>query len=190
MRTGYRTAYRTATIAAGTPGDELRHLAYAAADGDHGALGELLRLVQPLVWRICTALGSPGEEEDLVQETYVRAMGSLRGYRGDAPVRTWLARIARNVCADHVRRRGRQTRLLHRLRLQHTDEPGHLPDGTEDLLGLLDDHRRNAFVLTQLAGLSYEEAATALGCPIGTIRSRVYRARSQLLTAIEKTEAH
>lgn len=177
-----------ATITAATPADELRHLADAAAQGDHGALGELVRLIHPLVWRICTTLGSPGEEEDLVQETYVRAMRSLGGYRGDAPVRAWLAAIARNVCADHVRRRGRHTRLLHRLQLQQIDQPGHPADGTEDLLRLLNEDRRSAFVLTQLVGLSYQEAAAVLGCPVGTIRSRVYRARSQLLTAIEQVE--
>jgi RNA polymerase sigma-70 factor (ECF subfamily) len=170
--------------------DDLRSLADAAAHGDDAALGELVRLTQPLVWRVCTNLGSTGEEEDLVQETYLRAMRSLRSFRGDAPVRAWLAAIARNVCADHVRRRGRQIRLLERLRLHAADEHDERLAGTvDDVLDVLDDDRRDAFVLTQIVGLSYEEAATALECPVGTIRSRVSRARGQLIDAIESTQA-
>lgn len=68
--------------------DHLRHLAEAAAHGDDVALVHLVRHTQPLVWHVCTALGSPGEQEDLVQESYLRAVRSLRSYRGDAPVRS------------------------------------------------------------------------------------------------------
>ena len=76
----------------------------AAREGDDQAVAELVRRTQPDVWRLCVALGSTGEEQDLVQETYLRALRSLGSYRGDAPVRAWLLSIARNVCADHVRR--------------------------------------------------------------------------------------
>lgn len=170
--------------------DDLHTLAEAAASGDDVALAELVRSTQPFVWRICTHLGSRGEEEDLVQETYVRAMRALRTFRGDAPVRAWLAAIARNVCADHVRRRGRQARLLERLRLHVVEETDERLVGTiDDLLDVLDGDRRDAFVLTQLVGLSYDEAATALGCPVGTVRSRVSRARSQLVDAVAEAAA-
>jgi RNA polymerase sigma-70 factor, ECF subfamily len=180
--------------------DDLRALVEAASHGDDVALAELVRATQPLVWRVCSHLGSAGEEEDLVQETYLRAMRSLRSFRGDAPVRGWLAAVARNVCADHVRRRARQSRLLGRLRLatpgvhdlhgRYGGSEGH--DGlTVDalLLDTLAPDRREAFVLTQIAGLSYEEAAAAVGCPIGTIRSRVSRARRDLTALIEDAEA-
>ncbi|HEY8526558.1 MAG TPA: sigma-70 family RNA polymerase sigma factor [Acidimicrobiales bacterium] len=174
--------------------DDLRRLADAAAHGDDVALAELVRATQPLVWRVCTHLGSAGEEEDLVQETYLRALRSLRSYRGEAPVRAWLAAVARHVCADHVRRRARRSRLLGRLlAATPAGTPSHNgPDGlTVDalLLDALDPDRREAFVLTQIAGLSYEEAAAAVGCPIGTIRSRVARARRELTTLIEQAEA-
>lgn len=174
--------------------DDLRRLAEAAAHGDDVALAELVRTTQPLVWRVCAHLGSTGEEEDLVQETYLRALRSLRSYRGEAPVRAWLVAVARNVCADHVRRRTRQSRLLNRLlRAAPAGPPSHdAHDGlTVDtlLLDALDPDRREAFVLTQVAGLSYEEAAAAVGCPIGTIRSRVARARRDLTTLIEQAEA-
>ena len=172
------------------PDDELRHLAEAAAHGDDVALGELVRRTQPLVWRTCTLLGSAGEEEDLVQETYLRALRSLRTFRGDAPVRAWLVAVARNVCADHVRRRQRASRLLRRLHVEPLVEAR--PDATgelDDMLAALDADRRDAFVVTQVLGLSYAEAAVALGCPVGTIRSRVSRARADLLAAVRAAEA-
>lgn len=174
-----------------SPDDQLRTLLEAAVHGDDVALSELVRQTQPLVWRVCTALGSPGLEEDLVQETYLRAMRALPSYRGDAPVRAWLLSIARNVCADHVRRRDRQSRLLRRLQLEAAGpdpEQGHNAV-VDDLVRRLDPDRREAFVLTQLSGLSYAEAAESLGCPIGTIRSRVARARADLLTMVARAQA-
>jgi RNA polymerase sigma-70 factor, ECF subfamily len=171
--------------------DDLRMPLEAAAHGDDVALADLVRRTQPLVWRVCSALGSPGLEEDLVQETYLRAVRALPSYRGDAPVRAWLLAIARNVCADHVRQRDRQNRLLRRLQLDTTVEQAELgPHAVvDDLVRRLDPDRRDAFVLTQLSGLSYAEAAEALGCPIGTIRSRVARARTDLLAMIRPAQA-
>lgn len=164
--------------------DQLRHFLAAAAEGDNRALGELVRETQPMVWRVCTALGSPGEEGDLVQETYLRAMRSLRTYRGEAPVLAWLLAVARNVCADDVRRRQRRRRLMDRLTSEAREHhaPAHQMVG--DLVDQLDDDRREAFVLTQYVGLSYEEAAAVLGCPVGTVRSRVSRARGDLAAIV------
>ena len=73
------------------------------------------------MWQVCAVLGSDGEIEDLVQETYLRALRSLPRFRGDAPVRLWLLSIARRTCADHVRRRQRQRRLLDRLTIEARD---------------------------------------------------------------------
>jgi RNA polymerase sigma-70 factor (ECF subfamily) len=173
------------------PADDLRHLAEAATHGDDVALAELVRRTQPLVWRTCTLLGSRGEEEDLVQEVYLRALRSLRSYRGDAPVRAWLVAIARNVCADHVRRRSRASRLMQRLHVEPTPSVDGLADAgvVDDLLVRLDRDRHDAFVATQLLGLSYAEAAVALGCPIGTIRSRVARARADLAALVDDAES-
>ncbi len=169
--------------------DPLRAYLDAALEGDDVAVGELVRLTQPAVWQVCTALGSTGEVEDLVQDTYLRALGALPRYRGDAPVRVWLLAIARRVCADHVRRRQRRRRLLDRVRGHTTQLDVAAPEVVDDLLDVLDADRRDAFVLTQLVGLSYEEAATVVGCPIGTIRSRVARARADLLTAVSRAAA-
>lgn len=93
--------------------------------------------------------------------------------------------IGRRVCVDSTRRSMRLRRLDERL-AQHADD-GHHRDTSwleiDDLLAGLDPDRREAFVLTQLVGLTYEEAAEAIGCPVGTIRSRIARARNQLIDA-------
>ena len=165
----------------------LRALAAAAVEGDNVALAELVRRTQPAVWQVCAALGSAGETEDLVQETYLRAVKALGGYRGEAPLRMWLLAIARRTCADHVRRRMRRRRLMARLEA-HTTSDHHpeplVDDSLDGVLDGLDPDRREAFVLTQLVGLSYEEASVVVGCPIGTIRSRVARARADLAAAV------
>ena len=171
------------------PDDPLRRYVEAAREGDDVAVEALVRATQPAVWHVCAALGSSGEVEDLVQETYLRALGALPGYRADAPVRVWLLAIARRVCADHVRRRQRRRRLLDRVTGHAIDIDVPPPEVVDDLLEGLDRDRREAFVLTQLVGLSYEEAAAVVACPIGTIRSRVARARADLLTAATRAAA-
>ena len=170
--------------------DHLRPLVDAAREGDNVAVRELVRCTQPAIWRLCNVLGSPGEEDDLVQDTYLRAFRSLSSYRGEAPITAWLMSIARRVCADHVRSRVRQRRLAGALAHEAEDpwapEPG---NPTMALLEAIDPDRREAFLLTQVAGLSYEEAAVVLDCPIGTIRSRVARARADLVAGVHAAEA-
>ncbi len=172
-----------------TTAEHLRALVDAAREGDDRAVGELVRQTQPDVWRLCVAIGSRADAEDLVQESYLRALGALDSYRGEAPVRIWLLSIARRTCADHVRRRQRERRLWSRLTSTVTRDLPPETDHTAALLDLLDLDRREAFVLTQVLGLSYEDAAAVIGCPIGTIRSRVARARSDLRTAQNDTHS-
>jgi RNA polymerase sigma-70 factor (ECF subfamily) len=169
--------------------DRLWLLLEAGREGDDHAIAELVRETQPTVWRLCTILGSPGEEEDLVQETYLRALGSIDTYAGDGPVVPWLLSIARRVCADHVRRRQRQRRLIERVQATTTSAV-HVDPTTpvDDIIATLDPDRRDVFVLTQLLGLTYEEAATVVRCPIGTIRSRVARARQDLFRLLQQDE--
>lgn len=169
--------------------DPLAPLVDAAREGDDHAVGELVRQTQPSVWRLCSYLGGPGDEDDLVQETYVRALRSLGSYRGDAPFQAWLLVIARRVCADFVRKRQRERRLAEQLRMlgPATTVPAH--ETIDDLLAALAPERREAFVLTQLLGLSYDEAAVVADCPVGTIRSRVARARADLAAFVEAADA-
>jgi RNA polymerase sigma-70 factor, ECF subfamily len=166
--------------------DELTRLACAAGAGDRYALASFVRLSQDEVHRLCGALVDRASADDLTQDTYLRAIPSLARFRGDSSARTWLLSIARRTCADAIRKRVRQRSLLERLGREETragDAHG-LTDIT-DLLDRLDPDRREAFVLTQVAGLSYADAAEACDCPIGTIRSRVARARADLVAMTE-----
>lgn len=173
------------------PTDPLRVYVEAAQEGDNVALGHVVRETQPAVWRLCSSLGTDGAVDDLVQETYLRAMKSIAGFRGETPVQVWLLSIARRVCADDVRRRQRTRRLVDRL-VVHTsgdDVVTHNTGGehVRELLSDIDGDRREAFVLTQVVGLSYQEAADVIGCPVGTVRSRVARARADLLASIRRS---
>jgi len=166
-------------------GDPLRPLLESAAEGDDVALARLVRCTQADVWRLCSALGTPGEVEDLVQETYLRMLRAVPAFRAESSVRTWLLAIARHVCADDVRGRERRRRLLRRI-MEQPFEIGELPPpDPETLLDSLTPPLREAFVLTQMLGLPYAEAAEILCCPVGTIRSRVSRARAELMGVLE-----
>ena len=167
--------------------DQVTRWALAAADGDPVAEAAFVRHTQAELWRLVAALVDRGAADDLVQETYLRAFRALGGFEGRSSARTWLFGIARRVCADHLRVTTRRRRLDALLSLQRT--PTVVPDpsgavGTAELLRGLSPERRAALVLTQVIGLSYEEAAAVERVPIGTIRSRVARARADLVAAL------
>jgi RNA polymerase sigma-70 factor, ECF subfamily len=175
--------------------DELRGIATEAAGGDPLAAAALVRATQADVWRLCAALGDRGSADDLTQETYLRAFGSLHRFEHRSSVRTWLLSIARRVCADAVRSRRRRRLTLVRdaadLEALAAGGPGDSVAegaGVADLLTRLDADRREAFVLTQLIGLPYAEAAAVACCPVGTIRSRVARARADLMELISEAD--
>ena len=173
--------------------DEPTTLALAARAGDPGAQTAFVRCTQAEVWRFTAALVDPATADDLTQETYLRAFRALPGFEGRSSVRTWLLGIARRVCADHiraaVRRRRLDTRLAAQVSTQHPHADPALRLGAADLLARLGEERRTAFVLTQVLGLSYAEAAEVEDVPIGTIRSRVARARDELVQSIREAEA-
>jgi RNA polymerase sigma-70 factor (ECF subfamily) len=171
--------------------EQLERLAADAVAGDPVAAAALVRATQSDVWRLCAALGDPQAADDLAQETYLRAFAALHRFEGRSSLRTWLLAIARRVCADALRSRRRRPFSLVRddtdlEALAGTDGTDHVGEGAVvgDLLDRLDVDRREAFVLTQLLGLSYAEAADVAGCPVGTIRSRVARARGDLIDAL------
>jgi RNA polymerase sigma-70 factor (ECF subfamily) len=173
--------------------DELERIAADAAEGDPLAAAALVRATQPDVWRLCAALGDPQSADDLTQETFLRAFGSLHRFEGRSSFRTWLFAIARHVCADALRtgRRRRLTLVRDPADLVAAGPPDSVAEGAAvgDLLARLETDRREAFVLTQLLGLSYADAAEVAGCPVGTIRSRVARARADLIVALADPEA-
>lgn len=173
--------------------DHLTSLLLAAQHGDHDALERFVTATQHDVMSLCRYLGDRDNAEDLAQEAYERAFASLHRFRATGPARHWLLTITRRTCADATRRRGRRRKTEQRIvNMAHDALDGYVPvaDGPEidELLFQLDDDRRAAFVLTQLTGLRYDEAADILGIPIGTIRSRVARAREQLLQTLQVNE--
>jgi RNA polymerase sigma-70 factor (ECF subfamily) len=171
--------------------DELTRLARAAGRGDEAALIGFVRRAQPDVWRLCAHLVDRASADDLTQDVFLRAIPALARFRGDASARTWVLSIARRACADDVRSRQRRRRLLRRIEdaAATRDEAVAAPDegvGLDDAVARLDPDRRAAFVLTQVVGLSYAEAAEVCGVPVGTIRSRVARARADLVDLLDE----
>ncbi|MBG6067588.1 RNA polymerase subunit sigma [Micromonospora ureilytica] len=168
--------------------DPATEWALTARDGDTTAQAAFVRLTQAEVWRFAAALVDPDSADDLTQETYLRAFRALPAFEGRSSARTWLLGIARRACADHLRTVIRRRRLDERLAANaYTDHPHPDPAGqlgAADLVRRLGPERRSAFVLTQLLGLSYAEAAAVEGVPVGTIRSRVARARDDLVEAV------
>lgn len=176
--------------------DELTRLLLAARDGDRTALLPAIRASQPDVWRLAYHLAGPDDADDVTQDTFVRAWKALPDFRGDSSARTWLLSIARRACADHVRRTVRRRRLAARAEQQARAAPATAvtvdPADAHPVAALVDalpDDQRAAFVLTQVVGCSYQEAAEACGVPVGTIRSRVARAREHLVDEIRRADA-
>ena len=171
--------------------DDLTRLALDAGDGDRQALASFVRASQAEVWRMCAHLVDRQSADDLTQEVYLRAVPALARFRGDSSARTWLLTITRRTCVDAIRRNVRQRRLAERLRSHTSEDDVVVADPADedasdldDLVAGLDHDRRMAFVMTQVMGLSYGEAAEICDVPIGTIRSRVSRARADLLDAL------
>ena len=170
--------------------ESLTNWALAARHGDPAAVEQLVRALHRDVLRYVSHLcADPQAVDDLAQDTFLRALGSLHRFEGRSSARTWLLSIARRAVIDSYRRAATRPRLSDVQDWQLAVElaqPRGLPgfdDGVAllDLLALLPDERREAFLLTQLLGLPYAEAAELSNCPVGTVRSRVARARATLV---------
>ncbi|MFF9012002.1 sigma-70 family RNA polymerase sigma factor [Streptomyces sp. NPDC014870] len=168
-------------------------LALAARDGDPHSVDRFVRATQRDVWRYVAFLSADTQAaDDLTQDTFLRALGALGRFEGRSSARTWLLAIARRTVIDSVRHAAARPRLSGRDDWQTAAElaqPRGLPgfdDGIAlaELLAAIPAERREAFVLTQLLGLPYADAAAAIGCPVGTVRSRVARARGALIALL------
>ncbi|WP_235882675.1 sigma-70 family RNA polymerase sigma factor [Streptomyces apricus] len=180
-----------------TRDDSITSWALAARGGDPDAFDLFARALHADVRRYVRFLGAdPQSAEDLTQDTFLRALGSLHLFEGRSSARTWLMSIARRAVIDSIRYATSRPRLTDTHDWQSAAErsqPRGLPGFDEgialaDLLDALPDERREAFVLTQLVGLPYAEAADVSHCPVGTVRSRVARARNSLIAALDDAE--
>jgi RNA polymerase sigma-70 factor, ECF subfamily len=177
--------------------EELTALALIARAGQPGDVEAFVRATQRDVWRFVAHLTDQQAADDLTQETFLRALGSLPRFEARSSARTWLLSIARRVVVDRYRKaasRPRSAMLPDWRESAEASRPESVPGFDEgvalaDLLARLAGPRREAFVLTQVVGLSYEQAAQVLNCPMGTVRSRVARARGQLVAQLLAAES-
>lgn len=167
----------------------------SAVAGDAAAVQQIVRLTQADVWRFVASLAGRDDADDLTQETYLRALRALGGFEGRSGLRTWLLVIARRTVVDHLRRQASRPRSADlddwtipaeraAARWRASGRGSGAATEITDLLDRLPVDRREALVLTQLVGLGYAEAADVIGCPVGTVRSRVARAREELASLL------
>jgi RNA polymerase sigma-70 factor (ECF subfamily) len=167
--------------------------------GDKGAFDALvLKYQHKVVKLVMRYVRNPAEAEDIAQEAFIKAYRALPQFRGDSAFYTWLYRIAINTAKNAVVSRDRSP-IDFDLDLQNSEESydmqGRLKDSeTPEALTLTEEIRstvnaaidalpedlRTAIVLRELEGLSYEEIADSMGCPVGTVRSRIFRAREAI----------
>lgn len=161
----------------------------AAVRGDTRAFEELMRAYQVHVWRFLShMLRDPGLAEDVTQEAFIRVYRKLHTFAFRSKFSTWIFQIARNAGIDAIRARQR--------RAVPTDQPPHeaihptaqLRLEVEEALESLTIELREAFLLIELFGFTYRDAGWALGIPEGTVKSRVHRARQELVRAISLPE--
>jgi RNA polymerase sigma-70 factor, ECF subfamily len=178
--------------------DPDRELVAAAAGGSRDAFDELIRRHQAAILTLARVLtGGRGDPDDLAQEVFVRAWRSLRGFRGDSTFRTWLHRVAINVVRTSQVKEARLLRVFVRRRADD-DEPFDPPAPGEALdaelarrqaidraLASLPGELRLPVTLRDLQGLEYKEIAALLNVPIGTVESRIFRARQRLRPLLE-----
>lgn len=164
-------------------------LALKAGRGDRAALTEFIRATQDDVWRLIAHLGGPEIADDLTQETYLRVMSALPRFAARSSARTWLLSLARRVWVDNIRHDMARPR---KSATQYEDATAGASTGESSvtwsewidaraLIDALPADRREALILTQVLGYTYEEAAKISGVRVGTIRSRVARARKDLI---------
>ena len=160
----------------------------AAASGDLAAFDRLVRTMQGRVWRyIIHIVGDHSLAEDLAQEVFLRMHRKLHTLRDPERFVSWLLSMARNAAFD-AGRSGRR-HPLHLIGDDVLPETGPSPDPhlrfeVFEALQSLDDELREAVVLVAVSGFSYQEAAGAIGIPEGTVKSRVFRGRKQLIALL------
>ncbi len=185
---------RWLVMTASSDDEAVTQLALAAARGNARALEAFIKATQQDVWRFVTYLSDPGSADDLTQETFLRAIGAIERFAGRSSARTWLLAIARRVVADHIRHAQARPRTASGADPEHVATGDRHSRGFEDLVEVttmiasLTAEQREALLLTQLLGLPYADAAEVCGCPVGTIRSRVARARDALLADGERDD--
>lgn len=171
--------------------------------GDRHAFDLLvLKYQSRLLTLVTRLLPNQSDALDVLQDTFVKAYRSLNTFRGESAFYTWLYRIAVNTAKNHMAARQKESRDIS-MDADHADADSHAvfqdlgsPDaeaGAEqlqaailDAIERLPEDLRQALTLRELEGLSYDEIAQAMDCPIGTVRSRIFRARDQVIQEVSE----
>ena len=166
--------------------DHVTELALRAGRGDRAALTEFIKATQSDVWRLLAHLGGTDRADDLTQETYLRVMGALPRFAARSSAMTWLLSLARRVWADSMR----YDRARPRKSAAEVESESSWSEWVDVrmLIDALPAERREALILTQVLGYSYEEAAKIADVRVGTIRSRVARARADIIAAVRQKD--
>ena len=153
----------------------------AAKDGDVTAFEVIMRAYQAPVWRYLRHLvGDAGLAEDVTQETFVRVHRGIGTYDGRSRFSTWLFRVAHNTAVDAIRARDRRARRDLAIPTTIASSPEQAHELNAAIAHLARD-LRESLLAVEVLGLTYAEAGRLLGAPAGTVKSRVHRAREQLL---------
>ncbi|QID17765.1 RNA polymerase sigma factor RpoE [Nitrogeniibacter mangrovi] len=167
--------------------------------GDKQAFGLLVAKYQRKLLRLLSRLiRDPAEVEDVAQETFIKAYRALPSFRGDSAFYTWLYRIGVNTAKNYLVAQGRRAPTTtgfnseeaetfddgEQLRDINTPErlmmSREIGETVETAMEALPEELKTAIVLREIEGLSYEEIASIMDCPIGTVRSRIFRAREAI----------
>ncbi len=180
-----------------------QQLVERAQRGDKRAYEMLVLKYQRKLGRLLSRLvRDPAEVEDVTQEAFIKAYRALPSFRGDSAFYTWLYRIAINTAKNYLVAMGRRaptsTSFDHE-EAENFEDADQLRDSNtpeSELIGkqiattvnramdALPDDLRTAITLREIEGLSYEEIANVMNCPIGTVRSRIFRAREAIATEL------
>ncbi|MGH8529082.1 MAG: RNA polymerase sigma factor RpoE [Nevskiales bacterium] len=173
-----------------------------AQQGDRSAFDLLVRKYQYKVISLVGRYVNDGEAADVAQEAFIKAWRALKGFKGNSQFYTWLYRIAVNTAKNHLVARGRRVASQdidvadaelygHTEHLSDVDTPEDVAISDElertvmHAIANLPADLRTAISLRELEGLSYEEIAETMECPIGTVRSRIFRAREAIDARIQ-----
>ena len=180
-----------------TASDTDQQLVQRAQRGDLRAFDLLVLKYQGRIAALVSRyIADAGEVEDVTQEAFIKAYRALSKFRGDSAFYTWLYRIAANAAKNHLVAKGRRPGADATIEDAEVFDDGGLVSETsspeamamgdelaavvEQALQSLPEELRAALTLRELEGLSYDDIAEVLGCPVGTVRSRIFRAREAI----------
>ena len=165
-----------------------------ARAGDLRAFEALVRDYQADAWRFAYHLTRDRSlAEDVTQEAFLRAFRGLGSYKGQAKFTSWLLRIVRNCAIDAYRKTRRETPVAEHVESEAREGPSSGPPADDrtrihEAIRRLPDTLREPFVVIEVLGFTYQEASVILGVRVGTVKSRMHRARAALMAALSDEE--